>query len=206
MIEVSATPGRADLPVNAIVVPVLPLEALIDALDLQVGVGGQVQASQLSLVSPCPGWTVRDVMNHSIGVTMKFTHFAAGATDTPHAPPGDLIGRDHRQALRATARAAQKAWTSADLGRSCRLSFGTFSADAILAINLVDVLAHTWDISVATGVKIGCDESLWTAGLDAAHIVIGPDRDEGQYGQEIPVLPPATDRRRFLGFVGRHDP
>src|ERR1035441_7021523 len=137
MIEVSATPGRAHLPVNAIVVPVLPLEALIDALDLQVGVGGQVQSSQLSLVSPCPGWTVRDVMNHSIAVTQKFTHFAAGATDAPHSPPGDLIGRDHRQALRATARAAQKAWANADTTHA-----GTFSADAILAINLVDVLAH----------------------------------------------------------------
>jgi hypothetical protein len=79
------------------VVFVQRLGALVIALELQVNVGGQVQASQLSLASPCPGWTVRDVMNHSIGVTMKFTHFAAGATDAPHAPPDDLIGRDHRQ-------------------------------------------------------------------------------------------------------------
>lgn len=183
-----------------------PLEALLNALDLQVAVGGQVQSSQLSLDSPCPGWTVRDVMNHSIGVTLKFTGFAAGTTDAPHAPPGDLVGRDHRQALRATASAAQKAWVQADMTRTCRLSFGTFSAEATLGINLVDVLAHTWDIAVTTGVGLVCDEGLWTAGLVAAQLVVGPDRDLRQYGPEVLVGATATNKQRFLGFVGRHDP
>jgi uncharacterized protein (TIGR03086 family) len=145
-------------------------------------------------------------MNHSIGVTLRFTDFAAGTTDTPHAPPGDLVGRDHRQALRATAREAQKAWAQADMTRTCRLAFGTFSADATLGTNLVDVLAHTWDIAVATGVVLVCDEGLWTAGFDAAHLVIGPDRDGRQYGPEIAFGARATARQRFLGFVGRHEP
>jgi hypothetical protein len=57
----------------------------MDALEMQVGVGGQIQASQLSLASPCPGWTVREVMGHSIGVTLKFTGFAAGLTDAPRS-------------------------------------------------------------------------------------------------------------------------
>src|SRR6185437_14064373 len=52
---------------------------------------------------PCPGWSVRDVMNHSIGVTMKFADFAAGGSDHPRTPPGDLVGRDHRLALRSAA-------------------------------------------------------------------------------------------------------
>jgi hypothetical protein len=41
---------------------------------------------------------VRDVMNHSIGVTMKFARFAAGGSDHPRTPRGDLVGRDHRLA------------------------------------------------------------------------------------------------------------
>jgi uncharacterized protein (TIGR03086 family) len=188
------------------VVLVQRLEALVNALDMQVGVGGQVQSSQLSLASSCPGWTVREVINHSIGVTLKFADFAAGTTESPHSPPGDLVGRDHRQALRATARAAERAWTSADMSRPCHLSFGTFSADAVLGINLVDVLAHTWDIAVAAGVSLVCDDSLWTAGLDAAELAIGPDRDDRQYGPEIPVGASSTARQRFLGFVGRQDP
>ncbi len=182
------------------------LEALVNALDLQVGVGGQIQSSQLSLASACPGWTVRDVMGHSIGVTLKFSEFAAGTSRSPHTPPGDLVGRDHRQALRATAPAAQRAWTDADMGRTCHLSFGTFSADAVLAINLVEVLAHTWDIAVATGVGLMEDDSVWAAGLDAAELVIGHDRDTHRYGLEIEVGPGAPARQRFLGFVGRLGP
>ena len=42
-------------------------------------------------------------MNHSIGVTMKFADFAAGGSDHPRTPPGDLVGRDHRLALRSAA-------------------------------------------------------------------------------------------------------
>jgi uncharacterized protein (TIGR03086 family) len=190
----------------AIVVLVERLQALVIALELQAGVGGQIQSSQLSLASPCPGWTVREVLNHSIGVTLKFTEFAAGTTDAPHAPPGDLVGRDHRQALRVAARAAQKAWTGADMGRTCQLSFGTFSADAVLGINLVDVLAHTWDVAVAAGVDLVCEDSLWTTSLDAAQLLIGPYRDLRQYAPAIAVGASASVRQHFLGFVGRNDP
>jgi uncharacterized protein (TIGR03086 family) len=94
----------------------------------------------------------------------------------------------------------------ADMERTCRLSFGTFSADAVLGINLVDVLAHTWDIAVATGVSMVEDDNLWSDGLDAAHLVIGHDRDARQYGPQVPVGATATAKHRFLGFVGRNDP
>jgi len=48
-------------------------------------------------------------MNHSIGVTMKFADFAAGGSDHPRTPSGDLVGRDHRLALRSAAAAARAA-------------------------------------------------------------------------------------------------
>jgi uncharacterized protein (TIGR03086 family) len=172
---------------------------------MQIDVVGQVEASQLSLGTPCPGWTVRQVMDHSVGVTLKFADFAAGTMDAPRRPPGELIGIDYRQVLRAAASASQKAWAQADMARSCRLAFGTFSADAAMGINLFDVLAHTWDIAIATGVNVENDDDLWTAGLVAAQLVIGPHRDESQYGPEIPVSALATARRRFLAFVGRCD-
>jgi hypothetical protein len=67
-------------------------------------------------------------MNHSIGVTLKFADFATGGNDHPRTPPGDLVGRDHRLALRSAAAAARAAWTSADMARPCHLPFGTFPA------------------------------------------------------------------------------
>jgi uncharacterized protein (TIGR03086 family) len=178
-------------------------EALVAALDIQVCTGHQVRAEQLGLDSACAGWSVRDVINHSLGVTLKFADFAAGRTDHPRAPGGDLVGRDHGLALAHAAGAARKAWASADLTRQCHLPFGTFLADLAAGINLFDVLAHTWDIAAATGTEPRCGDDLWIAGLDAARAVIGPDRDPRHYAAEIIVDPGASPRQRFLGFLGR---
>jgi uncharacterized protein (TIGR03086 family) len=145
-------------------------------------------------------------MNHSIGVTLKFADFAAGGSDYPRTPPGDLVGRDHRLALRSAAAAARAAWASADMARPCHLPFGTFPASLVARINLFDVLAHTWDIAAATGVALVCADDLWQAGLEAARTVIGPGRDPRQYAPEIPVARVASPRQRFLAFTGRAEP
>ncbi len=79
------------------------------------------------------------------------------------------------------AAAATGAWRAADLGRSCHLPFGTFGAADAAGINAFDVLGHTWDVAEATGQRVECPDELWAAGLDAARLVIGPDRDQAHY-------------------------
>jgi uncharacterized protein (TIGR03086 family) len=149
---------------------------------------------------------VREVMNHSIGVTLKFVSFAVGDTDHPRSPAGDLIGRDHGLALQTAAEAARSAWAAADMARNCHLPFGTFPADLAAGINLFDVLAHTWDIATATGVPLRSGDDLWTAGLHAARTVIGPSRDLRHYAAEIPVSAAASPQQRFLAYLGRPEP
>jgi uncharacterized protein (TIGR03086 family) len=182
-----------------------PVDALIEALELQVGVGRQVLPSQLSCTTPCGDWTVREVMNHSVGVTMKFTDFAAGRTNRPRAPEGDLLGADHDAAIRRAAAAAGTAWANADMNRMCHLPFGSFSAIEAVGINLFDVLAHTWDVATGIDILVGGPDTLWQAALNAATRVVGPARDTVHYAPEL--LPPdtASARTRFLGFLGRHD-
>ena len=174
-------------------------ETLLAALRVQVRTGRLIRSGQLLLESPCPGWSVRDVMNHSIGVTMKFAGFAAGGSDHPRTPHGDLVGRDHRLALRSAAGAARSAWASADMARPCHLPFGRFPAGLAAGINLFDVLAHTWDIAAATGVTLECPDDLWQAGLEAAQAVIGPGRDPRQYAPERPRI------NQFCAVATEHD-
>lgn len=181
------------------------IEALLRALAAQVQVGDAIEPSQLGAPSPCPGWSVRDVMNHSLGVTLKFVDFASGATDHPDPPPGDLVGTDHGAGLRAAAEAAHVAWVTTNSARRCHLPFATFSADLAAGCNLVDALAHTWDIASATGVDLECPDELWEIGLEAARAVIGAERDLRHYAPVVLVGCRATARSRFLGFVGRVD-
>ena len=48
-------------------------DTLLAALRIQVRTGRLVRPGQLPLESPCPGWSVRDVLNHSIGVPLECT-------------------------------------------------------------------------------------------------------------------------------------
>ena len=178
--------------------------ALVQALRAQVALGDQITDADLARPSHCEGWTVKEVLNHSIGVTLKFTAFARGETDAPRTPPGDLIGDDHREALRAAALGAEQAWTHADLSRTCRMSFGTFSASTAAGLNLFDVLAHGWDVAGPTGNRFVMPDSVWNAGLRAAREVIGDDRDSNHYGLPLPS-DGASPRTAFLAYLGRAD-
>jgi uncharacterized protein (TIGR03086 family) len=120
----------------------LPTIGALDiAPDSSARLVGRITASQLHLITPNPGWTVRDVIGHSIGVTLKFAAFAAGTTDQPRTPKGDLVGADHHLAFEKAAQAAKASW-AVDLSRTCLLPFGEFPADLAAGINLFDLLAH----------------------------------------------------------------
>lgn len=177
--------------------------ALTIVLDGSARLVSRVTAGQLPLGTPCPGWSVRDVIGHAIGVTLKFAVFARGTTDRPHAPSGDLVGDDHRTAFRNAATTAMAAWACADPGRICHLPFGSFPAEVAAGINLFDLLAHSWDIAVATDQTVEYPDEIWVAGLRVARQVIGDDRDPRHYGPELPAGPSPTAKSQLLSFLGR---
>lgn len=196
----SAGSGRGDLRQSDAVDRVA---GLLDVLALQVDVGQRIRVDQLLLETPCDGWSVREVMNHSIAVTRKFAEFASGATARPVTPEGDHVGDDHREALRSCHSAARTAWRSADMARACTLPFGVFPSDVAAGINLFDALAHAWDMATAVGAALECSDALWSVGLDSARTVIGDHRDPAHYAPATPVDPGAGPREQFLGFLGR---
>lgn len=178
--------------------------ALGDALRLQVDVIHRLRLEDLAVTSRCDGWTVRKVLNHSVAVTAKFTEFASGATDEPRTPGRDLLGEDHAAAVALVTGNAARAWQGADMSRMCRLPFGVFSAKEAAGINLLDALAHTWDIAAVTSIDLNESSHLWAVGLEAATAVIGAERDTAHYAAEVEVGPAASPMQRFLGYLGRH--
>ena len=184
-------------------VPVEPVEALLTALEAQWALATRLTVPDLSRPSKCPGWSVFDVVNHSVGVTLKFNEFASAATDRPRTPTGDLIGSRPGPALRAAADSARTAWSVADLSRECHLPFGTFPAQVAAGINLVDVLAHSWDVGEIGGAAFHCSDEVWSTGLGAARSFMGPGRDPRHYGIEVAVPDDAPPELQFLGYLGR---
>jgi uncharacterized protein (TIGR03086 family) len=162
-----------------------------------------VTTADLALATPCPGWDVGAVINHSIAITWKFSAFASGMTDRPRTPGHDFIGDDHRAAFGRIADPALAAWQCADLHRSCHLPFGTVTADLAAGINLFDLLAHGWDIHRATGAAFSCPPMAWRTGLDAARRVIGEPRDPRHFAPKVPARPGASAQVQLLGHLGR---
>jgi uncharacterized protein (TIGR03086 family) len=151
----------------------------------------------------CPGWSRRDVLNHSLAVTLRFALFASGETDKPVLTKGDLVGDDPPTSFQAVQAMAQRSWTGTDRSRMCHLSFGSFGAEAAAGMNLIDVLAHGWDMSPLQGRFFACPDDLWQIGLEYARKLIGPARDGRHYGPEIVPVSGVSAQERFLAFLGR---
>ena len=179
------------------------VRALADALRSWHVLLDGIDTADLALATVNPGWSVGDVINHAIAVTAKFTAFADGTTDRPRTAGRDFIGTGHRAAWGLAADRALTAWRSADPRRHCRLPFGTFTAQQAAGINLFDLLAHGWDLHQATGATFTCTDAAWTAGLDAARLAIGTQRDLRHYAPEIPAPSDAPPQTRLLNYLGR---
>ncbi|KRE38047.1 hypothetical protein ASG73_07080 [Janibacter sp. Soil728] len=66
-----------------------------------------------------------------------------------------------------------------------------------------DVVFHTWDLARATGQDDRLDEDFIVGALAGMTAQAEMIRASGQFGEQQPVPPDATDQDRFLAFIGR---
>jgi len=82
----------------------------------------------------------------------------------------------------------------------CHLSFGDFEAETAAGINLVDVLAHGWDISPLQGRWFECGNETWSV---APRVLIGPNSRSAPLWTELVDGPDANSQERILAYLGR---
>lgn len=158
--------------------------ALEEALHGASEVVRRLESRHMSLATPCPGWSVADVLNHVVATTTKFTQFAEGQTDTPRTPRGDLLLADPWLAFEQCRAASATAWRTVDWQRTCRLPFGAFSAAFAAAINTFDALVHTWDLAQAVAMRIEPSRRLvQVAHAAAVRLVTAEAVARGQYAE-----------------------
>src|SRR5690348_8837142 len=124
---------------------------VVDALDdtfqhAHVVIGG-VKAEQYSDKTPCTEWTVRDLLEHMIGVVAGLGAAAAGEPPTAFVLSDDPAGQ-----FKSAAASAMAAWrTPGVLERVVDAGPGPMPGSVLASINLVDTAVHTWDLAAATG-------------------------------------------------------
>jgi uncharacterized protein (TIGR03086 family) len=159
-----------------------------------------VAPEQWSTVTPCPDWTVRDLVVHVIGTQRAVITRLDEIEPVKVDPKGDLEAQ-WREASRAIAQA---------LGDEARAStivggmFGEQSFESLVGrLVCTDVLVHTWDLSRATGQ----DETLDAGAVASSNAFLASIDDAirapGGFAPKITPPADADPQTAFLNFCGR---
>jgi uncharacterized protein (TIGR03086 family) len=176
---------------------------LIDALEQTFahahGVIAGVRPDQYDDKTPCAEWTVRDLLDHMIGVVAGLGSAAAGKPPTPFE-----LAADPEAQFQTVATAALEAWRAPGaLDAVIDARPGPMPGHVLASINLLDTATHTWDLATATGQPAALPDAVATAALEASRATISPEIRAGRFGPEVTVPAGATATDALVAFLGR---
>lgn len=122
-----------------------------------------VTDEQWDLHSPCPDWSVRDLVNHVVAEDRWSVPLLEGHTiaEVGSDLDGDLLGAHGREATRAaTIEALELVGQVVPTGGKVHLSYGDEDVDEYVRQLAADHLLHAWDLAVATGGDTDLDPEL----------------------------------------------
>lgn len=169
--------------------------------DLVAGVG----PDQADRPTPCPAYTVADLVDHVVGWVQVFAAGSQGRR--PDVDPTAVrAGDDPAAEFRAAADDLVDGWRTHGADRTVRLT-GDSDIPAALVFNmtLMEYFTHGWDLAVATGQDVPFSDEEAEATLAAARATLppeyrGPDKS---FGEIVPVPGDAPAVDRAVAFLGR---
>jgi uncharacterized protein (TIGR03086 family) len=169
----------------------------------------QVPDDRLGDPTPCPDYTVGDLVEHIGGLALAFTAAAQKATGplTSSAPSPDAsrLPTDWRSRIPADLVALGAAWRDPAGWTGMTQAGGVHLPGEVGGLVALDeIVLHGWDLAVATGQPFDVDPDLLTAvhGFVAS---FDPDPNaEGRlFGPVVEVSADAPLLDRVLGLAGR---
>ncbi|MGH9027711.1 MAG: TIGR03086 family metal-binding protein [Acidimicrobiia bacterium] len=171
-----------------------------------------VDDDQLPEPTPCPDYTLGDLLDHVGGLALAFRAAAekAGGEHATRAPSGDAsrLGDDWRARIPGDLRALADAWRDPAAWTGTTMVGGLELPGQQAGIFALDELVlHGWDVARASGQRYECD----ARSLEAVHALVlhfsAPEQAEARRGLFGPVVdvPDDADRLdRVLGLSGRN--
>jgi uncharacterized protein (TIGR03086 family) len=170
-----------------------------------------VDDDMLDAPTPCPDYTVGDLVDHVGGAALAFTGAAVKDMGdvTASGPSGDAsrLGDDWRTRIPRDLTSLGQAWRDPDAWTGMTRAGGIELPGEVAGLVALDELVlHGWDIARATGQEYDCD----LPSLEAVHGFVeqfsGPGQEaarEGLFGPvvDVPAAAPLLDR--VVGLAGR---
>jgi uncharacterized protein (TIGR03086 family) len=171
----------------------------------------QVPDDLLGGSTPCPAYTLGDLLDHVSGFARAFTLAARKAT-----PPGSTerasgdasrLGDGWRSRLSRELDSLAEAWRDPSAWTGATRAGGVDLPGEIAGLVALDeVVVHGWDVARASGQTYSCDTDL----LEVVHGFVASFAQPGQeaardgiFGPAIPVPGDAPLLDRVIGLTGR---
>jgi len=162
--------------------------------------------------TPCPKYSLGDLLDHVGGLSIAFT--AAATKNLPgdvgsQGPSGDAsrLGDDWRTRIPTALTELADAWRTPDAWSGMTKAGGVDLPGEVAGLVALDELVvHGWDVAQATGQAYDVDEPS----LEAVHGFVtqfsGPGQEAaraGLFGPEVEVPDDAPLLDRVIGMTGR---
>ena len=171
---------------------------------------GGVPDDLLDRPTPCPAYSLGDLLEHVGGLAVAFTHAAdktAGAAGS-QAPAGDAsrLGGDWRTRIPRDLAALAEAWRDPDAWTGMTQAGGVdLPGEEAGLVALDELVVHAWDVARASGQPYECDQPTLEAvhGFVAQFPADGEGRPEELFGPAVDVAEDAPLLDRVIGLTGR---
>lgn len=157
--------------------------------------------------TPCPGWSVFDVVDHVVAGERFTAMTLAGASLTGASEAQAGIDPHDPDVVAQVEEAAATVLTAFDrsLDRIIEHRVGPVPARRVLGFRIIDQLGHTWDVAAAISRSVALDPDALAVGLE----VVGAERATLERSPNFVTLPEAADTMRdpqaaFLWVIGRN--
>jgi uncharacterized protein (TIGR03086 family) len=172
---------------------------------------GGVPDDLLDRPTPCPAYSLGDLLDHVGGLTVAFTGAAKKATDdtTSQGPSGDAsrLGDDWRTRIPRELAGLAEAWRDPEAWSGMTKAGGVEMPGEVAGLVALDELViHGWDVALASGQSYEPDVHL----LEVVHGFVAQFSEPGQEAARAGLFGPVVDvpedaplLDRVIGLTGR---
>jgi uncharacterized protein (TIGR03086 family) len=185
-----------------------PREVFSRAVAQTESIIAAVRPDQASLPTPCTDWEVRTLVSHTAGAVTRIALVGEGRADALSIPPFvDLDGQpvsEWAATFRAAGARAAAAWADdAKLDALFAVPWGKVPGRVAVAGYVREVLAHGWDLAVATGQPTELDQELGAYALEVSRSLPADGREGIPFGPVVAAPAGAGVYAQFAAWLGR---
>jgi uncharacterized protein (TIGR03086 family) len=170
-----------------------------------------VEDGALGRSTPCPAYSLGDLIDHVGGLALAFTAAARKErnvyTEVPEPGDASRLGPDWRERIPRDLGTLAQAWAEPGAWTGMTRIAGDDSPAGVVGLVLADELAvHGWDVARASGQPYACEPDILAAALSFLQMFATPDAPAGPevaFGPARILLDEAPLLDRVVGMAGR---